>query len=65
MEPLLKGKDQYSWPPCTYLFTSAAFDGTNNIYFLKKGVTLIWRSAVLSFPLQLVFLGENIKKYKK
>ncbi len=35
-EPLLKGKDQYSWPPCTNYFRSAAFDKVNIIYFLQN-----------------------------
>ncbi len=32
----LKGKAQYSWPPCTNWFRSAAFDNANIIYFLTK-----------------------------
>jgi hypothetical protein len=31
-ESLLKGKDQYGWPPCTDRFGSAAFN-TENVYF--------------------------------
>jgi hypothetical protein len=34
-EPLLKGKSQYIWPPCTNLFRSAAFDIENVISFYR------------------------------
>jgi hypothetical protein len=43
-EPLLKGKAQYSWPPCIYKFISAAFDTENFIYYFTKQVTLTRRA---------------------
>ncbi len=55
-EPLLKGKAQYNWPPCTNLFRTAAFD-IDIIYLFTKQPTLERRSTVLSLPLQLVFPG--------
>ncbi len=55
-EPLLKGKAQYSSPPCT---SSAPFDNTNIIHFFTKQATLLRRSIVLSLPLQLVFPGPR------
>ncbi len=60
-EPLLKGMAQYSSPPCTNWFKSAAFDIANIIYFLTKQDTLMRWSTVLSLPLQLVvFPGGGI-----
>jgi hypothetical protein len=35
-EPSLKGKAQYSWPPCTNLFGSASFDISNIIYIFLQ-----------------------------
>jgi hypothetical protein len=35
-EHKLKGKEQYSWPPCTNLFRSVPFDIANIIYFFTK-----------------------------
>jgi hypothetical protein len=35
-ETLLKGKAQYSWPPCTNLFISAPFYIENSIYIFNK-----------------------------
>ncbi len=35
-EHVLKGKAQYSWPPNTNQFGSAAFDNTNIIYFFQN-----------------------------
>ncbi len=52
---LLKGKTQYSWPPCTNQFRLAALDIGKIIYIFTKQATLTRRSTVLSFPLQLVF----------
>jgi hypothetical protein len=40
MEPLLKGKAQYSSPPCPSKLRSAAFDTANIIYFFTKQATL-------------------------
>ncbi len=37
-EPLLKGKAQYSWPPCTNSFRSAAFDIGNKTSYLNEEV---------------------------
>jgi len=39
-EPLLKGKVQYSWPPSTNSFRSAAFDLANIIHIFTKQATL-------------------------
>ncbi len=39
--PLLKGKDQYSWPSCTNKFRSAVFDNANITYFLQKNYILM------------------------
>ncbi len=36
MEILLKGKEQYSWPPCNKLFIWAVFDISNITYFNTK-----------------------------
>ncbi len=59
-EPLLKGKAQYGWPPCTNQFRSVAFDIANIIYSFTKGVTVMRRSIVLSLlPFQLVFPGKR------
>ncbi len=54
--PLLKGKAQYSWPPCTNKFRTDTFDNANIIYFSTKQATLMRRSTVLSLPLQKEFL---------
>jgi hypothetical protein len=35
-DPLLKGKDQYSWPPCPNLFRSATFDNANVIFLFLQ-----------------------------
>ncbi len=59
-EPLQKGKDQYSWPPCTNLFRSAPFYIENFIYPPYKQATLTRRSTVLSLPFQLVFPGTLV-----
>jgi hypothetical protein len=52
-EPLLKGNAQYSWP---LVLTSL---DKLTLLTLKKQATLMRRSAVLSLPLQLVFLGQT------
>ncbi len=39
-ESLLKGKDQYSWPPCTNKLRSAVFDNANIIYNFTKEAKL-------------------------
>jgi hypothetical protein len=51
----------------TNWFRSAAFDIANIIYFYTKQVTLMGRLSILSLPLQLVFLVQNIlrKNYLK
>jgi hypothetical protein len=49
-EPLLKGKAQCGWPPCTYSFQSAAFYIAIILYFLNKQIILIRRSTVLGLP---------------
>jgi hypothetical protein len=54
-EPLLKGKAQDSWSPCTNHFRSAAFDNARKIFFFTRQAYLRKRSAVQSLPLQLVF----------
>jgi hypothetical protein len=55
MEALLKGKAQYSSPPCTTLLKSSALNIANIIYSFTKQVTLTRRSTVFSPPFQLVF----------
>ncbi len=35
-EHLLKRKAQYSWPPCTDLYRSTAYNNANIIYFLQN-----------------------------
>jgi hypothetical protein len=57
MEPLLKGKIQYNWPPCTNLFKTAVFNIANTIYFLTSQAILMRRSTVLIFSFQLAFPG--------
>jgi hypothetical protein len=52
-ERLQKGK-----APCINLFTAAAFDIANIIYFFTKQTTFMRRSTVPSLPFQLVFLGR-------
>ncbi len=47
---LLKGKAQYSWPPCTNLFRSAPFYIKILFPFFTKQATLMRRSIVLSLP---------------
>jgi hypothetical protein len=51
-EALLKRKYQYGWPPCTYLFRSAAFQTETKFSFFTKQPILMRRSTVLSLPLQ-------------
>ncbi len=41
-------------------FTSASFDNENINYFFEKTDTLMRRSAVLSLPLKLVFLVDEL-----
>jgi hypothetical protein len=62
-EHQLKGNAQYSLPPYTSKFGSAAFDIENIIYFLTKQASQMRRSTVLSLPLQLVFPGACICLY--
>ncbi len=62
-ESLLKGKFRYSWPPCTTQFISAAFDFENIMYLFTKQADLMRRLIVLSFPLQLVFLGTSNRSW--
>jgi hypothetical protein len=59
-EVLLKGKTQYSWPPCTSLFRWAPFKLKIMFMFLTKQATLMRRSTVQSLPLQLVFPGRSL-----
>jgi hypothetical protein len=54
-EPLLKGKAQYSWPPCNNRFMSAPFIFQILFTFFTKQPTLMRRSTVLRLPLQLGF----------
>jgi hypothetical protein len=55
-ETLLKGKAQYSWPPCTNLFRSAPFYIENIIYifnktsYLNEEVNCTKPSPQLAFP---------------
>jgi hypothetical protein len=60
MEVLLKGKAQYSWPPCTNLFRSAPFYIENIIYRFTKQATLIRRSTVLNLFRSAPFYIVNI-----
>ncbi len=54
-EVLLKGKAQYSWPPCTKWFNQLLFILQILFTFFTKQATLMRRSTVLSLPPQLVF----------
>jgi hypothetical protein len=55
-EALLKGKAQYTQPPCTNRFGSATFDNANIIvYFNTKQASLKRSSIVLSLYVKLVF----------
>ncbi len=50
-ESLLKGKDQYSWPPCTNQFRLASFLAVTMFFSFTKQPTLMRTSNVLSlFP---------------
>jgi hypothetical protein len=64
MEPLLKGKTQYWWPPCTNYLDQLLLVLQTLFTFFKKQATLIRRSAVLSLPFQLVFPDWTIKVVK-
>ncbi len=35
-ESFLKGKDQYSWPPCANKFRSGAFKNENMVFLFYK-----------------------------
>jgi hypothetical protein len=61
-ESLLKGTNQYSWPPCSSSFSLATFDTETLFFFISKQTILMRRSTVLSFPLQLVFPGLTLGK---
>ncbi len=50
-ESSLKGNDHYNWPPYTNQFISAALYKKYNFLFSIQAI-LMWRSIVLSFPLQ-------------
>jgi len=54
-ETLLKGKSQYSWPPCTNWFRSAPF---------TTQATLMRRSTVLSLSLQLLFPAKTTGSWR-
>jgi hypothetical protein len=56
-ECLLKGKDQYSWPPCTNQFRSTAFHTET----ISKQPILKRRLTVLSHPLRYGFPGTTIR----
>jgi hypothetical protein len=58
-ESLLKGNAQYSRPPCTNQFSSAAFDTENSVYSFARQATLMRRSTVLSLPLQFVWQEQH------
>ncbi len=58
-EHKLKGKAQYSLPPCACRFRSAAFDIENIIYFLSKLLTPLKRLTLQSLHLQLVLPGNT------
>ena len=69
-EPLLKGKAQHCWFPCTNLFRSAAFDIANLIYIFTKQPTLEMNctepSPSVSVPWcahSFLFKEENICKH--
>ncbi len=59
---LLKGKDHYELPPCTYQFRLVTFDIKTIMHFFTKQAAFMRRSTVLSLPLQVVFpeLGNLI-----
>jgi len=50
-EVILKGKTQYSWPPCTNEFKSSHFYIENIFSFFTKQATLLRRSTVLSLSI--------------
>jgi len=51
-EALLKWTAQYSRPPCTNLFISAAFEYENIVNFFTEQAYSMRRSIVLSLPLR-------------
>jgi len=57
MKVFLKGKAQYSWPPCTKQSRSGPF-----IHLFTKQFILMWTSSVLSLFPQLVFPGFTVCK---
>ncbi len=56
---LLKGKDNYGWPPCNNYFRSVAFQNKNIVSSLEP--ILMRRSTVLSLFRQLGFLGLHVQ----
>ncbi len=64
-EPLLKGKAQYSWPPCTNLFRLVSFDIANIILlfhktsYLNEEVNCIEPSPLVGIPWLSLLLFEN------
>ncbi len=59
-EVLLKGKAQYSWPPCINQFRSAPFILKILLTSSTKQATLMGRSTVLSLPLMLVYPASTL-----
>jgi len=48
-------------PPCTNYFRSTSFENASILYFLTTQATLMRRSTVLGFPLQLGFPGTGYR----
>ncbi len=55
-ESSLKGKDKYSWPPCTNKFKYS----WEVLFSFTLQAALTRRSSVLSLPMQYGFLAERI-----
>jgi hypothetical protein len=56
-EVLLRGKTQYSWPPCTNYFRSALFTLKILFSFFTQQATLMRKEVKLYCPPLLVFTG--------
>ncbi len=53
-ESLMKGKDQYRWPPCTNWFISAALNNEKIFFLIHKNKTsYLNKSTVLNLLFQL------------
>jgi len=57
----MRGKAQYSLPPCTNYFRSDPFDNTNIIYFHTKQTTLMRRPTIQRLQLHKVLPVQGNK----